>query len=124
MPLFTKLDAVDMSNFVLYSTTVALETAGTACVASHDEGSGGAAMSSERSTRRVSTHLSAEAGNRVGSLAGRYGLVIVIAWFAGMKFTTYEAQGISSLVANSPFLSWVYHLMPITTLAACSAPLN
>jgi reactive chlorine resistance protein C len=47
------------------------------------------------------------------ALVARYGLVIVIAWFGAMKFTHYEAQGISPLAANSPFLSWVYHVMSV-----------
>jgi reactive chlorine resistance protein C len=38
----------------------------------------------------------------------RYGLVLVIAWIGFMKFTAYEAAGIQPLVANSPFMSWVY----------------
>jgi uncharacterized membrane protein YkgB len=49
----------------------------------------------------------------VAALVARYGLVIVIAWFGAMKFTHYEAQGISPLAANSPFLSWVYHVMSV-----------
>ena len=54
-------------------------------------------------------------GTDIGALAGRYGLVIVIAWFGAMKFTFYEAQGISPLVANSPFMGWLYHVMSIST---------
>jgi reactive chlorine resistance protein C len=49
----------------------------------------------------------------VAALVARYGLVIVIAWFGAMKFTHYEAQGISPLAANSPFLSWVYSVMSV-----------
>ncbi|WP_319445212.1 MULTISPECIES: YkgB family protein [unclassified Mycobacterium] len=49
----------------------------------------------------------------VAALVARYGLVIVIAWFGAMKFTHYEAQGISHWVANSPFLSWLYDFMSI-----------
>jgi uncharacterized membrane protein YkgB len=30
-----------------------------------------------------------------------------------MKFTSYEAQGISHWVANSPLLSWLYDIMSI-----------
>jgi uncharacterized membrane protein YkgB len=74
-------------------------------------------MSSARGIRGSNTYLTDVASTRVGSLAGRYGLVIVIAWFAGMKFTTYEAQGISPLVANSPFLSWVYHIISINVFS-------
>ncbi|WP_082953191.1 YkgB family protein [Mycobacterium sp. E3251] len=53
---------------------------------------------------------------RVGAapLIARYGLVVVIAWFGAMKFTYYESHGVSPLVAHSPFLSWVYHIMSIS----------
>jgi len=47
-------------------------------------------------------------------LIARYGLVVVIAWFGAMKFTYYESHGVSTLVAHSPFLSWVYHIMSIS----------
>jgi len=47
------------------------------------------------------------------ALIARYGLVIVLAWFGAMKFTSYESHGISHWVANSPFLGWVYDLMSI-----------
>jgi uncharacterized membrane protein YkgB len=93
------------------------KTLGIARLAIDDEGTGEDAMPNVRSARSVITHLTGAASSRVGSRAGRYGLVIVIAWFAAMKFTTYEAQGISPLVANSPFLSWVYHLMSINTFS-------
>ena len=49
----------------------------------------------------------------IAPLVARYGLVIVLAWFGAMKFTSYESQGISHWVANSPFLSWFYHIMSI-----------
>ncbi|OBF27755.1 hypothetical protein A5724_29540 [Mycobacterium sp. ACS1612] len=49
----------------------------------------------------------------VAPLAARYGLVIVIAWFGAMKFSSYEAHGISHWVANSPLMSWVYNIMSI-----------
>jgi reactive chlorine resistance protein C len=49
----------------------------------------------------------------IAPLAARYGLAIVLAWFGVMKFTHYESQGISHWVANSPLLSWVYHIMSI-----------
>lgn len=46
---------------------------------------------------------------RVGAIVLRYGLVLVLIWIGGLKFTEYEAKGIEPLVANSPFLSWAYH---------------
>jgi reactive chlorine resistance protein C len=54
--------------------------------------------------------------NNIDSVAGllaRYGLVIVIAWFGGMKFTNYEAQGIYPLVSESPFMSWLYDIFSV-----------
>ncbi len=49
----------------------------------------------------------------IGSFVIRYGLVLVIAWIAGMKFTAYEAYGIQPLVANSPILGWMYGLLSV-----------
>jgi uncharacterized membrane protein YkgB len=54
---------------------------------------------------------------RVSSALVRYGLVIVIAWFAIMKFTSYEAQGIQPLVAHSPFMSWLYNVFSVSTFS-------
>jgi reactive chlorine resistance protein C len=38
----------------------------------------------------------------------RFGIVIVFLWIGGLKFFTYEADGIVPFVANSPFLSFFY----------------
>jgi reactive chlorine resistance protein C len=54
---------------------------------------------------------------QIGNLSARYGLVIVIAWFGGMKFTNYEAQGIAPLVAESPFMSWLYDIFSVYTFS-------
>src|SRR5262245_12018886 len=40
----------------------------------------------------------------------RYGLVLVLLWIGGMKFTAYEAEGISGFLANSPLMSWAYQV--------------
>ncbi|WKG06032.1 YkgB family protein [Mycolicibacterium sp. HK-90] len=53
-----------------------------------------------------------------GTLLPRYGLVAVIAWIGAMKFTSYEAQGIEPLVANSPLMSWMYGIFSVTTFSA------
>jgi uncharacterized membrane protein YkgB len=47
----------------------------------------------------------------VGRELARYGLVVVVGWIGLMKFTAYEAEGISRYVANSPLMSWVYGFM-------------
>jgi len=56
--------------------------------------------------------------NLIGLYVSRYGLVIVLLWIGGMKFTTYEAEGIKPLVANSPLMSWVYDVMSVTAFSA------
>ncbi|WP_218894376.1 YkgB family protein [Mycolicibacterium vinylchloridicum] len=55
----------------------------------------------------------ASAVSHVGALAARYGLVVVISWIGALKFTSYEAQGIQPLVANSPFMSWIYGILSV-----------
>jgi reactive chlorine resistance protein C len=54
----------------------------------------------------------------VAPVVGRYGLVVVIAWIGALKFTAYEAKGIQPLVANSPFMSWVYEIFSVNTFSA------
>ncbi len=38
----------------------------------------------------------------------RYGLVLTLVWIGAMKFTAYEAEGISPFISNSPLFSWTY----------------
>jgi len=49
--------------------------------------------------------------NRPGIEIIRYGLVIVLLWIGGMKFTSYEAAGIAPLEMHSPLMNWLYVLM-------------
>ena len=46
----------------------------------------------------------------VGQHSIRYGLALVLLWIGGMKFTAYEAEGISGFVSNSPLMFWAYEL--------------
>ena len=51
---------------------------------------------------------------RAVTTAGLYvSLVVVYAWFGGMKFTAYEAEGLTGLVGNSPFLGWAYSILSV-----------
>ena len=43
----------------------------------------------------------------------RWALVIVFLWFGGMKFTSYEANGIAPLIAHSPIMSWLHVLFGV-----------
>jgi uncharacterized membrane protein YkgB len=56
--------------------------------------------------------------SRVGALLLRYGLVVVIGWIGLLKFASYEAYGIEPLVANSPFMGWVYGIVSVTAFSA------
>lgn len=47
----------------------------------------------------------------IGQLFMRYGLVLVLLWIGGMKFTAYEAEGISPFVSNSPLFAWTYPIL-------------
>ncbi|HEY4194792.1 MAG TPA: DUF417 family protein, partial [Mucilaginibacter sp.] len=44
-----------------------------------------------------------------GKNALRFGIVIVFIWIGGLKYFTYEADGIVPFVANSPFMSFFYN---------------
>src|SRR5215468_9817346 len=54
----------------------------------------------------------------VGRELARYGLAVVVGWIGLMKFTAYEAEGISRYVANSPLMSWVYGLTSVRGFSA------
>jgi len=48
-----------------------------------------------------------------GLFLTRFGLVVVFLWIGAMKFTAYEANAIQPLVANSPFMSWLYQIFSV-----------
>jgi reactive chlorine resistance protein C len=53
----------------------------------------------------------------VGKAIVRWGVVIILAWIGGMKFTGYEAMGIQPLVAHSPLLSWMYDFLSVRSFS-------
>ena len=76
---------------------------------SHDR-----ALAAKVTQQLATAHTTASLSSRVETLGralARYGLVVVVAWIGLMKFTAYEAEGISRYVANSPLMSWVYGFM-------------
>ena len=72
-------------------------------------------MSHDQATGMMADELRGSRTTPIAALVARYALVIVIAWFGAMKFTYYESHGISPLVANSPYMSWLYNIMSIST---------
>jgi reactive chlorine resistance protein C len=75
-----------------------------------------ATTSSLKETREFARQLAtvtdklAEQVEAAGRHSIRYGLVLVLAWIGAMKFTAYEAEGISGFVSNSPLMSWAYQV--------------
>jgi uncharacterized membrane protein YkgB len=69
-------------------------------------------ISGQQAERRAAglTFGPAEAVEVLGRQTVRYGLVLVLLWIGGMKFTAYEAEGISGFVSNSPVMFWAYQL--------------
>ncbi|WP_417331151.1 DUF417 family protein [Halomonas cupida] len=41
------------------------------------------------------------------------GLLLVMVWIGGMKFTAVEANGIERLLRSSPFMAWIYEVFSI-----------
>jgi uncharacterized membrane protein YkgB len=60
----------------------------------------------------------AERMETVGRQSTRYGLVVVLFWIGGMKFTAYEAEGITGFIANSPLMSWAYSVFSVQGFSA------
>src|SRR6516165_6687018 len=61
--------------------------------------------------RTRTTHMVAI--DEVGKVIVRWGLVVVMVWIGGMKFTAYEAMGIQPLVAHSPLVAWMYDFLSV-----------
>ncbi len=66
----------------------------------------------------VSLYLASHYGNKDAikgfSLAMIWaGVVLVMVWIGGMKFTQIEANGIEGLMRTSPFFSWIYDFMTV-----------
>ena len=54
----------------------------------------------------------------VAHIVARYGLAIVIGWIGIFKFCSYEALNIQPLVANSPFMGWVYNVFSVQAFSS------
>lgn len=53
--------------------------------------------------------------NKTVMYVNYFPVFLVLAWIGGMKFTELEAKGIEDLVANSPFMSWLYAFFDVQT---------
>jgi uncharacterized membrane protein YkgB len=75
-------------------------------------------MTDYRSRRKAGELVPISTIDAIASILGRYGLVIVIGWIGALKFANFEAHQIQPLVANSPFMGWLYHIFPVYTFSA------
>ncbi len=55
---------------------------------------------------------------KLGIHSTRFGLVLVLIWIGGMKFTSYEAEGIKPFVENSPLMSFAYQFLSVRSFSA------
>ncbi|HXO52062.1 MAG TPA: DUF417 family protein [Mycobacterium sp.] len=69
-------------------------------------------------TTNIRTVVKTSTVDAIASVLGRYGLVVVIGWIGALKFANYEAHQIQPLVANSPFMGWLYHIFPVYPFSA------
>ena len=56
----------------------------------------------------------AQSLTRWGQLISRYGLVVVLAWIGFGKYVKMESR---VLIEHSPFMSWIYDVFSVTTVA-------
>jgi uncharacterized membrane protein YkgB len=54
---------------------------------------------------------------RAGQWLLRYGLVLILVWIGGMKFSAFEAAAIQPLVATSPLMSWLYEFLSVQAVS-------
>lgn len=69
-------------------------------------------------TTNIRTIAKTSTIDTIAGILGRYGLVLVIGWIGALKFANFEAHQIQPLVANSPFMGWVYHVFPVYPFSA------
>jgi uncharacterized membrane protein YkgB len=62
----------------------------------------------------ATAHRAAESLTGLGQLISRYGLVVVLAWIGFGKYVKMESR---VLIDHSPFMSWIYDVFSVTTVA-------
>jgi reactive chlorine resistance protein C len=79
---------------------------------------GNSTMTTFRNSPKVAEIAKISTIDSVASVLGRYGLVLVIGWIGALKFANFEAHQIQPLVANSPFMGWLYNIFPVYVFSA------
>ena len=52
---------------------------------------------------------------RLGQMVSQYGLVVVLAWIGFGKYVKMESR---VLIEHSPLMSWIYHFLSVSAVAA------
>jgi uncharacterized membrane protein YkgB len=50
---------------------------------------------------------------RVGGWTITAALAVIFLWFGGMKFLSFEAEGLVGIISNNPLISWLYTLFGV-----------
>ncbi|KIU18283.1 YkgB family protein [Mycolicibacterium llatzerense] len=74
-------------------------------------------MSFKTNTLPAALRNAEPAVKSTGWILARYGLALVIGWIGVCKFYPYEAHNIEPLVANSPFMGWLYTVFSVQTFS-------
>lgn len=69
-------------------------------------------------TKLIETIVAHVDFEKIGLHVLRFGLVLVLLWIGGMKFTQYEAEGIKPFVENSPLMSFAYQFLSVREFSA------
>lgn len=75
-------------------------------------------MTTKTDTLATVCHNNAPIVRTAAHIVARYGLAIVIGWIGIFKFCSYEALNIQPLVANSPFMGWLYGIFSVQTFSS------
>jgi uncharacterized membrane protein YkgB len=59
--------------------------------------------------------------SRLGQTVSRYGLVVVLAWIGFGKDVKMESR---VLIEHSPLMSWIYHFLSVSAVAAALATME
>jgi len=62
--------------------------------------------------------ISTDQITKIGAGATRYSLAVLLFIFGIFKFYAFEAEAIQPLVANSPFMSWMYSVLSLGQVSA------
>jgi len=72
----------------------------------------------ERVLVEAANHIASSAYlEKLGISISRYGLVVTFLLIGILKFTAAEAQGIQPLVAASPLMFWLYHILSLQVVS-------